>query len=229
MYTLHHDILDAPSRTIRLLLAEYGLETTLLHEQLWERREAFLRLNPAASLPVLIDGTTTVVGAQVGLEYLDETVGTMKGDARLVPGDAVARAEMRRLVDWALVKLEREVMRYAVHERATKRLMPREAGGGTPDSQALRAARANIRFHLAYLNWLADTRPWMAGDRMSHADLAVAAALSVLDYLGEVDWAKESPLRDWYARMKSRPSFRPLLADRIRGLPPVSAYADLDF
>ena len=228
-YRLHHDVLSAPSRTVRLLLAEYGLEAEGVQQQLWQRDEAFLRLNPAASLPVLEDGGTVVVGAQVVLEYLDETRGALKGDHRLVPEGAAARAEMRRLVDWSLVKLETEVTRYAVHERVTKRLIPREAGGGTPDSQALRAARTNIRFHLQYLGWIAGQRHWMAGEALSHADLAVAGALSVLDYLGEIEWSEEGPLRDWYARMKSRPSFRPLLADRVRGLPPVSHYADLDF
>ncbi|MEL7228491.1 MAG: glutathione S-transferase family protein, partial [Pseudomonadota bacterium] len=97
------------------------------------------------------------------------------------------------------------------------------------DSQALRAARANIRYHLQYIGWLAATRNWLAGPRMSQADLAMAAALSVLDYLGEVDWSKDEALKDWYARLKSRPAFRPLLADRLRGMPPVSHYVDLDF
>ena len=228
MYRLHHDTLSAPSRAVRLLMAEYALEPELVQERLWERREAFLRLNPAATLPVLQDGDTIVVGAQVAMEYLDETQGALKGADRLVPDDAAARAEMRRLVDWALAKLEGEVTRYAVHERVTKRLMPRSAASA-PDSHALRAARTNIRFHLHYLGWLASHRHWMAGERMTHADLAVAAALSVLDYLGEIDWGEEGPLRDWYARMKSRPAFRPLLAERVRGVPPASAYADLDF
>ena len=95
--------------------------------------------------------------------------------------------------------------------------------------QALRAARANIKYHLKYLDWLTATRNWMAGEHMTHADLAAAAAISVLDYLGEIEWGEEVHLKDWYARLKSRPSFRPLLADRLRGMPPVSHYVDLDF
>lgn len=214
---------------MRLLAAEYDLDLQLTEEYLWQRRDEFLRMNPAATLPVMVDGDVTIIGSQVAAEYLDETQGAMKRDKRLFPEDAAQRAEMRRLVDWALLKLENEVTRYAVNERVTKRLMPAEAGGGAPDSQALRAARANIRYHLRYLNWLAETRNWLTGDKMTHADLAMAAALSVLDYLGEIDWSAVEPLKDWYARLKSRPSFRPLLADRIRGIPPVSHYVDLDF
>ncbi len=100
---------------------------------------------------------------------------------------------------------------------------------GSPDSAAIRAARANVRQHLKYTNWLAGTRPWLAGNKVTYADLAAAAALSVLDYLGEVDWRENHAAREWYTRVKSRPSFRPLLADRVRGLTPVSHYADLDF
>lgn len=229
MTQLLHNTMHAGSRAVRLLAAEYDVDLQLTEEHLWQRREEFLKLNPAATLPVLIDGDTQVVGAQVAAEYLDETQGALKRERRLFPEDAGRRAEMRRLVDWALVKLEGEVTRYAVHERVTKRLMPANAGGGAPDSQALRAARTNIRYHLQYLNWLAATRNWLAGEQMSHADLAVAGSLSVLDYLGEVDWAEVEPLKEWYARLKSRPSFRPLLADRVRGIPPVSHYVDLDF
>lgn len=229
MPTLYHHTLSAGSRAIRLMMAEYEMDLDLIEEQTWERREEFLTLNPAGTLPVLIEGQTALPGATVVAEYLDETQGVLKRDKRLFPEDPIARAEMRRMVEWALVKLEAEVTRYAVHERATKRMMPASAGGGAPDSQALRAARANIKYHLKYFDWLASTRNWLAGDKISYADLAVAGALSVLDYLGEVDWSQEAQLKDWYARIKSRPSFRPLLADRLRGMPPVSHYVDLDF
>ena len=90
-------------------------------------------------------------------------------------------------------------------------------------------ARANIRQHLRYLNWLAGTRNWLSGKTFTAADLAAAASVSILDYMGELTWAEAPQARDWYARVKSRPSFRPLLAERIRALSPVSHYADLDF
>lgn len=229
MPVLYHNVMSAGSRAIRLMMGEYELDIQLVEEHLWERRDEFLALNPAATLPVLIDQDVPIIGATVIGEYLDETYGVLKRERRVYPEDAMARAEMRRVIDWSLLKLENEVTRYVVMERVTKRQMPVSAGGGAPDSQALRAARANIKYHLKYFGWLAASRNWMAGDRISQADLGAAAALSVLDYLGEIDWTEEVALKDWYARIKSRPSFRPLLADRIRGMPPVSHYVDLDF
>lgn len=221
--------MSAGSRAIRLMMSEYRMDLTLQEEHVWERREEFTAINPAATVPVLVDNDITIIGAQVIGEYLDETQGVLKRDQRLFPEDPVGRAEMRRIIDWSLIKLEAEVTRYAVHERITKRQMPANMGGGAPDSQALRAARSNIKYHLKYFDWLAATRNWLAGDNLTHADLCAGAALSVLDYIGEIEWNEEPNLKDWYARLKSRPSFRPLLADRLRGMPPVSHYVDLDF
>ncbi|MDA8870150.1 glutathione S-transferase family protein [Rhizobiaceae bacterium] len=234
MSLLYQAPLSAASRMVRLVLGEYDLTPPQAEERVWERRPEFLEVNPAGTLPVLVDDGAIIVGAQTIGEYLDETRGALSRDRRLFPDTPAERAEMRRMVDWALVKLEGEVVRYAVHERITKRQMTVEQGGGPPDSQALRAARSNIRYHLAYFAWLLSKKDWIAGPKMTQADLAVAGSLSVLDYMGEIQWAEAEEggfmaLRDWYARMKSRPSFRPLLADRLRGLPPVSHYADLDF
>lgn len=230
MLTLFHHPMFATCRFVRLAFAEYGEELALVEEQPWLRRREFLALNPAATLPVLLaESDEPIVGAIVIGEYLDETRGVLKREKRLMAEDPLARAEIRRLVEWYLGKLEAEVTRHLVRERVLKPVMGAEYGGGSPDSTAIRAARANIRQHMKYTNWLAGTRNWLAGSRITYADIAAASALSVLDYLGEVNWADYPAAKDWYVRLKSRPSFRPLLADRVRGLTPVSHYADLDF
>ena len=230
MLTLFHHPMYASCRFVRLTFGEYGEEIALIEERPWDRRKEFLTLNPAATLPVLLaEGDTPIVGAAIVADYIDETRGILKRDKRLMAEDPLERAEIRRLMDWYLTKTEGDVSRHLVRERVLKPLMPSEQGGGSPDSAAIRAARANIRQHLKYTNWLAGTRNWLAGPRLTYADLAAAATLSVLDYLGEITWRDHPAARDWYSRMKSRPSFRPLLADRVRGLSPVSHYADLDF
>ena len=107
--------------------------------------------------------------------------------------------------------------------------MPHANGGGAPDMDLVRAARANIRYHLRYIGYLASGRKWLAGDRLSHADLAAAAHISVVDFLGDVPWDEDATAKLWYARVKSRPAFRTILADRLPGLTPSAVYADLDF
>lgn len=230
MLTLYHHPMSSGSRFARLILGEYGIQFEMVEEWPWLRRREFIALNPAGTVPVLIDdGDHPIVGMTVIAEYIDETRGALKRQHRLMPEDSLDRAEVRRLVDWFLVKFENEVTRHLARERAFKLQMHASAGGGSPDSTAMRAARANIREHLKYIDWLAATRNWLAGAGLSYADLAAAAGISILDYLGEIPWAEHKPAREWYARIKSRPSFRPLLGDRIRGLPPSAHYSDLDF
>ena len=136
---------------------------------------------------------------------------------------------MRRLVSWFLDKLESEVTGYLVNEKVFKRRAPGSNGGGPPDAAAIRAGRSNIRYHLRYIGYLAGRRNWLAGRELSFADLAAAAELSCIDYLGEVPWEEDATAKAWYARVKSRPSFRSILADAVRGNPPPSHYSDLDF
>jgi glutathione S-transferase len=230
MLTLFHQPLSSGCRFVRLVFGEYGEELNLIEEKPWMRRKEFLALNPAGQVPVLLaEADLPVSGAHVIAEYLDETRGVIKREKRLFAGDPFERAEIRRLSDWYLTKTENEVTRHLVRERALKPFMPSDQGGGSPDSAAIRAARGNLKMHMKYTNWLAGTRNWLAGDRLTYADLSAAASLSILDYLGEVKWSEHQAARDWYSRVKSRPSFRSLLADRVRGLSPVSHYADLDF
>ena len=230
MATLHHHPLCPHSRFIRLVLGEYGLEADLVEERVWERSEAFLQLDPQGRTPVFVEGQIgAVAGASVIAEYLDETRGLALGDRRLLPDDPRGRVEVRRLLDWFNGKMFAEVTDYLVTERVFKRLMPTSSGGGAPDVAVMRAGRNNIRYHLAYIGFLMRGRNWLAGDRLSYADLAAAAQISCADYLGDVPWQENEQAKQWYARIKSRPSFRPLLMDRITGMPPADHYADLDF
>jgi len=221
MLVLYHLPLVPACRKIRLALAEKGVAFQLKAEKIWERRPAFLALNPAGDVPVVeVDGRA-VSGANAVAEYLEEAY----PDPPLIPGDAAMRAEVRRLVDWFDIKFDREVTENLVGEKVMRRFL----GRGQPDTQAIRAGRHNITIHLDYIAWLADRRSWLAGDALTYADLAAAAHLSCVDYLGDVPWQHNPGAKDWYARIKSRPSFRPLLIDKIAGLPPPRHYTDLDF
>ena len=231
MITLYHHPLSVQSRFTRLVLGECEVEPELVEERTWERRREFLLLNPAGTVPVLVehDGPP-ISGVWAISEYLDETRGFALNERRLLPAHSEQRAEVRRLCDWFLYKFEEEVTTYLVEEKVIKREKAKTGGnGGAPDSSLLRAARANVRTHLLYVEHLIAAKNWLAGDRMSYADLAAAAAFSVADYLGEVPWQDASDAKDWYMRMKSRPAFRPLRADQVRGHVPPEHYANLDF
>lgn len=222
MRVVYHLPLSPFARKVRLALAEKKLEFELRVERVWERRENFLAINPAGDVPVLIDDDGTILADSVAItEYLEETV----PQPALHGQDAKERAEVRRLVAWFDRKFNAEVTDNLVGEKVVKRMQ--RIGG--PDTLAIRAGIMNIGYHLQYISFLVERRNWLAGERLSFADLTAAAHLSCVDYLGDVPWAKYEEAKNWYARIKSRPSFRPLLADQIPGLLPAPVYANLDF
>lgn len=218
---LYHHPLCPFSRKVRLALAEKGLPIELVEIDPWRRDEALLERNPAAEVPVLEADGLIVADSGAICEYLEERF----DDKPLLPAGVAERAEVRRLVNWFDVKLRREVTDLLWGEKLLKRLKRQ----GTPISEAVRAGMTNIRGHLLYVGHLYEDRRWLAGDEISLADLTAAAHFSVMDYLGDVPWQTCEPAHDWYSKIKSRPSFRPLLADRLVGIKPVGHYDDLDF
>ena len=222
MRRLYHLPLCPFSRKLRLVLAEKKLEVALIEEKVWERRLDFLRLNPAGAVPVLVERDGRVLADSNAIfEYLEET----GPEPRLLPVDPLDRAEARRLVGWFDDKFNREVTENLVQERAMKRL----ARSGYPDSTRVKAGARAVRTHLEYVGWLVERRHWLAGEALSIADFAAAAHLSCLDYLGDVPWEISDAAKEWYARIKSRPSFRALLSDHLPGFTSPPHYADLDF
>ncbi len=227
MPSLVHFVLDPFSRRMRLALAEYGVPVELIDEEPWDPSPDIFELNPAGTVPVYLeDASSPVCGVEAIGEFLEETKGKR---ISLIPGDAFERAEVRRLVGWFDTKFYAEVSEPVVMEKVIRRFLPREAGGGGIDTARVRAAMGRLREHLAYIGHLTDRRIWLAGEHLSLADLAAAAHISTVDYFGDIPWADFPVAKSWYQRVKSRPCFRPLLADTVRGMAPGPHYADLDF
>ena len=221
MIRLFHVPLSPFCRKVRLSLAEKRLEVELVEERYWERDADFLRRNPAGKVPVLkIDELTLSESAAI-CEYLEER----HPDPPLLPNDAGERHEVRRLVGWFDDKFHSEVTSKLLYERVNKKI----TGEGYPDSKNVKSGARAIKMHLGYMGGLLDQRRWLAGNNLSLADFAAAAHLSSLDYISDVDWNAYEAVREWYARIKSRPAFRSLLVDAVPGYPPPEHYADLDF
>ena len=221
MTRLYHVPLSPFCRKVRLSLAEKKIEVELVEERYWEQDKDFMRRNPAGKVPVLrIDNVMMAESAAI-CEYIEET----RPEPPLMPKDPVARQEVRRLVGWFDDKFHREVTSMLLYERVNKKVM----GQGYPDSSNVKAGAKAIKYHLDYMTWLLDHRRWLAGDVMTLADFAAAAHLSALDYISDVDWTRTQVVKDWYAKIKSRPAFRSILADQVPGFPPPRHYNHLDF
>lgn len=222
MWQLYQFPLCPFSRKVRLALSEKGVAYELKRENPWDASDAFSRLNDARRTPVLHDEAKNVVlvDSQAICEYFEETV----EKSPLILGSAIARAEIRRLVALFDQTFFHDVTAPLLHEKMKKRLVLRTS----PDSGVLRNAMRLAHEHLDYMDWLVDNRRWLAGAQLSLADFAAAAQISVADYLGGIDWTQHERVRNWYGVIKSRPSFRPLLTQKMEGIVPPRHYSDVN-
>ncbi len=221
MLRLYHVPLSPFCRKVRLVLAEKKMDVELIEERYWEQSTEFLRRNPAGKVPILRHEGALLTESTPICEFIEE----LNPEPSLIPKDAKARYEMRRLVSWFDDKFHHEVTSNLLYERVNKKV----SGQGFPDSKNIKEGARKIKYHLDYMAWLLEHRRWLAGDTMTLADFAAAAHLSSLDYISDVDWNRSSVVKDWYAKIKSRPAFRNILSDQVSGFPPPRHYNDLDF
>lgn len=222
MFTLHHASLCPHARKVRIVLGEKGLDFTSVPRDPGRREDEFAVVDPDGGGPVLVDPSGAALADPSAIvEYLEE----LHPAPCLLPGGPAERAEARRLAGWFDNRFGHEVSRRLVGEKVMKRL----GAGGPPDSRVIHQGRESLHAHLEYASWLLDQRKWLAGETLSVADISAGAHMSSLDYLDDVPWQRYPVVKDWYMRIKSRPSFRGILADRLAGEPPPRHYADLDF
>jgi glutathione S-transferase len=223
MWQLYQFPLCPFSRKVRLMLAEKGIAHELVRESPWLKRDEFIDMNPAGQTPVLVEAQKSIalIDSNAICEYFEETV----EKSPMIPGTALNRAEVRRLVAWFDERLYGDVVAPLLNERMRKRIISRDP----PDTKVLRDAMRVANGHLDYIDYLLDHRRWLGGPVLSLVDLTAAAHLSVADYLGGLDWRGHKQTTDWYSVMKSRPSFRPLLGERMEVIAPPPHYDKVDF
>ncbi len=221
MVLLIHHTTSPQSRKMRLIMAEKKMLFVLKEEDPWNLSNKVKEFNPAEDLPVLVFDGTVISGNYAITEYLEECSPQYK----LLPEDPKQRAEVRRIVDWFDTKFYNEVYKYIVTEKIIKRFHHKQP----PNSKVLKAGLNNLKYHMEYIDYLADRNNYLAGNDLSLADITAAAHLSVIDYLGDISWGEYKSAKLWFSKIKSRPSFRDILKDNIRGIPPSPHYTNLDF
>lgn len=221
MWRLHQFPLCPFSRAVRFGLAEKNVEHELVRANPWEHRETLSRLNPAIQTPVLENGRVTLCDSSAILEYLDETI----EDMPLLGQTAIERVEARRLAAWFSQRFYAEVTTPLLRERMFKRTIARQS----PDGMQIRSANRAAELHLQYIDDLLDHNRWLAGEHFGIADIHAASQISVADYLAGIDWDGHAQASMWYSALKSRPTFRAILADRMEGIRPPAHYDKLDF
>ena len=222
MYKIYYMPMCAASRAARIILKEKSIEFYSINEPIWQRRIEFLKMNPEGELPVILDDKNTKIIGYFSLAYFLEENEKQKN---LVGKCPFSRLEVRRICKWFDNKFNKEVYENIVEERVFKNLK----GLGNPSSEFLKAGRSNLKNHENYIEWLLNNSTFIAGEFFSIADIICAAYISTLDYLGEIDWARINHTKKWYAKIKSRPSFRDILEEKLFTIPSAKHYKNLDF
>ncbi len=221
MVLLIHHTVSPFSRKVRIAMTEKKMLFVLKEEEPWNLSQNVFKLNPAGELPIYVYDGNVIAGNYAICEFLEE----ISKDYKLLPNDSKERAEIRRLVEWFDDKFYREVYKLVVMEKVHRRF----STGQAPDSRLLKNGLNNLNFHLEYIDWLIERRNYLAGENFSWADIAAAAHLSIIDYLGDIPWESYKNAKLWYSKIKSRPSFKDILKDNIKGILPAKHYANLDF
>lgn len=223
MLTLYYHPICPLSRQVRLYLKELDLEFGMIKEEYWNRRKEFIDINPAGTLPILnLDSSDINI---IGIYPITEYIAESNENFYLMPSDLLHKREIRKYLAWFNDKFYREVSKVFVDEKIIRLMMKK----GPPRTEYIKAARNNLINHLKFLSAGLEPEGYLVAAKLSCADLAAAAHISVLDYFGEVTWDIWPIIKDWYSIIKSRPSFRPILNDYIPGFSPPKFYTELDF
>lgn len=221
MYKLYHHSLCPSARMVRCLLNELMTEYVLIEERYWEDNESFLRLNPMGTVPVLLTSNGTVLNhTQLIVEYLHANY-----NQEIMYPSELNTLNVKKITIWFNEKLYNDSTKFLIQEKFVSAVH----NGKQPNANILSLARYNLSLHYDYLTFLLENNTWLAGERMSLADIAAASQISTLDMMGEITWSKIPQIKDWYCIIKSRPGFRPLLKERIAGVNTPKHYSDLDF
>ena len=222
MYKLYYMPLNFLCRAARIILSEKNISFQIVNEPFWKRRVEFLKINPAGDLPAVTDEDgVNIIGYECLVEYLDEK----KIGKVLLGNSSIEKLEVRRLCMWVGKKLQKEVMENILDERVFNSLKK----NSHPSTTILNAGRKNLKNHMKYFEWILERRSFLAGVFFTVADIALAAAISSLDYLSEINWENYNKVKNWYSVIKSRPSFREILEESIYNISPSTHYKDLDF
>lgn len=229
-YTLYHYPICPFSRKIRVFLNEKTIGYDMKEVKVWLRDKKFLKLNPANQTPVLQNKETkdTISDSFVICEYIEDVFPSPKDllSKGYLGESPTEKAEIRRIEMWFDKKFYTEVGEYILEERLYNRFKNSKS---VPNTKKLKAGQKNLDMHLRYIEFLLRDRKWLAGEDFTVADISAATQLSSIDYFGEINWRYYKKVKDWYVTIKSKPSFQPLLKDKIKGFKPSKWYDDLDF
>ncbi len=190
-------------RMVRMFMAEKGFEVPKVDVDLRggeNRREPFLKVNPAGQLPALeLDDGSVLAEITAICEYIDE----VKKDTPSLIGDTPEeRAKTRmwvRRIDLNIVEPAANGFRFSDGLKLFQnriRCIPEAADG----------LKATARDKLAWLDGLMGSNPFVGGKNLTLADIFLFAFVDFMKAVGQPLDPANKNLTAWFERMKARPS-----------------------
>ena len=196
-----YDYLPCPyGQKVRIVLAEKGLNYDLVQVDISRnehRRPEFVRLNPFARVPVLVDEDTVVYDSTIINEYLEDEY----PEPPVLPaiGASAMRARARLFEDFADMQFTPPV------DQLMAELAKSE---GERNAERVHRLHQTVDRALDYLNHELAGQQFVASE-FSVADIGFAPRILVLPSLG-IEIGARSNVDAWIRRLLERPSIRTL-------------------
>lgn len=231
MIELYHNDMSVCAQKVRFALAEKNLSWQGHHLNLRagdQQKPEYIKLNPNAVVPTLVDDGNVIIESTVICEYLDDAYPEPK--LKLKPADAVGRARMRlwtKQLDegvHAATSVVSFVIAFRYQKLGTSREELEEFHRKMPDPVKREKSWENItkgvesrffpeavkRFDklLAEMEASLKESSWLAGNEFSLADIGYAPYVTRLDHLQlQFLWDKRPHIPDWYDRLRERRAY----------------------
>lgn len=238
---LYHYNSSVCSEKVRMVLNEKGANGWESHEvDLFTGAQfdpAYLKLNPKAVVPTLVNDGRVLTESTLIAEYLDDRFPSPP----LKPADPFERAQMRlysKMCDEGLHQGVAVLSYSAMFMDRLRKMSPdqvethlsriinlkrrdRQTAIYHEGVEAPHVYRGTVAFEKAFQKidkTLSDGRTWLAGDLFTLAEINLAPYVARLEYLNMLDiWTGERPnVLAWFRRIQARPSYKAEVIDWMK-------------
>jgi glutathione S-transferase len=198
---LYNHPMSHNARRAHMTALHLGLPVEVVHVDLAkgeQRQPAFLRMNPAGRVPVLEDGGFYLTESHAIMQYLADQV----PDQTLYPREPQPRADVNRWLFWSAQHFQP-----AIGVLNWENFIKPMIGRGPTDPVEVKRGEALVAECAGLLNQRLDGRTWVAQDRLTLADLALAAPLMSIEP-ARLPLKHLPNLMAWFKRVQELPAWQ---------------------
>jgi len=193
---LYYHPLSSNSRRVLLTAHHLGLDLECVAVDLSRgehKTPEALRLNPNGRIPILVDGAFHLWESHAIMQYLADK----SPEQEIYPRDVSVRADVNRWLFWSASHFA-PAAGFIIRELVSKRIL----GAGAPDPLEIARGEALLAGAALVLDSHLAGKQWIAQDRLTLADFAIASPLMHTS-AAQLPVMQFENLQAWFARVKS--------------------------